>query len=970
MPNSWTKKASTIFTSIALVLLTATNLLAQKHSPTSAHTSYTGLIMTGYQGWFGTPGDGVTNNWRHYNGGNGFRPGSASIEYWPDMREADEDEKYSTDFVFADGAPAYVFSSVHPKTVMRHFQWMKEYGIDGAFMQRFRSDFGKRPTLNAVLKNGLDAARAQGRAISLMYDIGANIRINGVPNDAKRTQEVNLILDDWKALLDDLQLTTGGADQPYLYHNGKPLIVLWGVGFNHRHTATGLDIQYWADLVDSLQNAPGYGGCSIMLGVPRSWRTGGGDCISGSEHAKMLELIKTVDIIQPWHTSRYRRTQMGTAFKNVVSDDIAWCETNGIDYTPTISPGIREKILHGNGYEQFREGGYYFWDMARAAIEAGSKMLYLGMFDEIDEGTQYFKINNNPPFYSDELNFTDYGKDPQDHYLWLAGEAGRALRGEFTMGPLFRQRAVDADFQSVITSTDNGSSYQIDLTEPAPGRRVFYAPPYTVPDGAPTVGTVRDPNLFTNELISSVSFNESQKGTYIRFVEVNENDQVVAFKAFVAAHGYAPIPYSTSFEEGVIDARYWTISSDNDSSQIQVTEEFGPHTGQYHLAWAGDGDSAQTNNADLHLNLSGISTDLILQVSVKNNGAEIHPEDGIYFSDDAGLTFTKVHDFGATTDTYAEISLDINQLAKSAGLNLNGQFIIRFHHRAAQTGAGTSLDDIRVLHTNLEILKDSNGSFEEGLAFWRFFEVPNPLGSSTEIIQDDIIDGANALKITYMPADATLRDRALDNWDAPMSLQPDTIYSLTFWAKSDSPNDGELNCSYGFFDADKKVLAESKTSFELATAYREFTVDFTTSVGSTSGWVAFRWKDKSGDDFIPGIVYLDHIQLWEGGKKATNINEASVSPDKFDLRQNYPNPFNPTTTIDFYLPKAARTNLAIYNTLGQRIRVLIDDFANAGLYRVVWDGRDQLGKSAATGVYFYRLASTAGIQTKRMALIR
>ncbi len=88
---------------------------------------------------------------------------------------------------------------------------------------------------------------------------------------------------------------------------------------------------------------------------------------------------------------------MQIEFKNLVQLDIVWCDSYGIDYTPTVSPGIREKILHENNYEKPREGGYYFWDMARAAIAAESEMLYLGMFDEVDEGTQYHKIDNNPP---------------------------------------------------------------------------------------------------------------------------------------------------------------------------------------------------------------------------------------------------------------------------------------------------------------------------------------------------------------------------------------------------------------------------------------------------------------------------------------------------------------------------------------------------------------------------------------------
>ena len=174
-------RRSKIFGLLAgILLLCLQSLTAQKHSESSAHTSYNSISMTGYQGWFGSPGDGGTNGWRHWNDRNGFAPGAASIEYWPDMREADEDEKYATQFTFADGTPATVFSSVNPKTVNRHFRWMKEYGIDGAFVQRFCSDFGIRETLTKVMRNALEGAENNDRAISLMYDLsGTNLYVNG-----------------------------------------------------------------------------------------------------------------------------------------------------------------------------------------------------------------------------------------------------------------------------------------------------------------------------------------------------------------------------------------------------------------------------------------------------------------------------------------------------------------------------------------------------------------------------------------------------------------------------------------------------------------------------------------------------------------------------------------------------------------------------------------------------------------------
>lgn len=97
-------------------------------------------------------------------------------------------------------------------------------------------------------------------------------------------------------------------------------------------------------------------------------------------------------------------------------------------------------------------------------------------------------------------------------------------------------------------------------------------------------------------------------------------------------------------------------------------------------------------------------------------------------------------------------------------------------------------------------------------------------------------------------------------------------------------------------------------------------------------------------------------------------------PADFQLAQNYPNPFNPTTTIRFSIPSqltaGTRVQLRIYNTLGELLRVLVDDKMFPGNYAVTWDGRNRDGAAVASGIYIYQLLAGETKQTKRMVMLR
>jgi hypothetical protein len=87
--------------------------------------------------------------------------------------------------------------------------------------------------------------------------------------------------------------------------------------------------------------------------------------------------------------------------------------------------------------------GGFLWSQFVAAKKAGASMVYVAMFDEVDEGTAIFKCTNNPPV--GENPFVTYEELPSDHYLWLTGEGGRLIRGERAMNQSVPTRPVSVE---------------------------------------------------------------------------------------------------------------------------------------------------------------------------------------------------------------------------------------------------------------------------------------------------------------------------------------------------------------------------------------------------------------------------------------------------------------------------------------------------------------------------------------------
>lgn len=380
-----------------LILFSNLSLTGQnKHGKTSLYKSFKGQIMAGYQGWFRAEGDGSNSGWGHYGRDRKFDNEHNTVDFWPDV--SDYEKTYPTSFQHADGKAAHVFSSFDKSTTELHFKWMKEYGVDGVFMQRFfgvtRGYGNSNKTEDTILRNALDAAQSNGRAIAVMYDL-SGLKANG--------EDCSSVMEDWKMLVDQLKVTNQGEGQTYLYHDGKPLVAIWGVGFPDRpYDSRQIGVNR---LIDFLKNDPQYGGCSVMLGVPTYFRELDKDCLPDPY---LHELIKSVDIVLPWMVQRFTplvHEPMNHIRDHVIAD-IKWTKERGIDYVPIAYPGFswRNLALANKGLASYtaygaipRLGGRFYWDQLITLMGAGTQMIYVAMFDEIDEGTAIMKVSDTPP---------------------------------------------------------------------------------------------------------------------------------------------------------------------------------------------------------------------------------------------------------------------------------------------------------------------------------------------------------------------------------------------------------------------------------------------------------------------------------------------------------------------------------------------------------------------------------------------
>lgn len=382
-------------------------------------TSIADKVITGYQAWFSAFGDGSpVNQWRHWSAGVAPHPGYQTFELWPDVREYAPEDLFQTGYAnLGNGEKARLFSSFRPGVIDVHFRWMKEYGIDGAALQRFGVEIADRTYLahrNSITQKVREAAEKHGRIFYIMYDISG----------MNESNFVEVIKRDWQEeIVGKLKVT---ESPQYAREGGKPVVNIWGLGFTDRPGTA----EQAKELIQWFKEQ----GVYLIGGVPTNWRTSSGDSKPGWQDVYAL-----FDMISPWTVGRYATdVEIELFYRRYLEPDLKYTRELGIAYQPVIFPGFAWSNWNGGRPNQIpRRGGEFFWRQAYNVRRAGIPAMYMAMFDEYDEGTALAKAAEDASMIPTNQYFLTLDADgismSSDFYLRLAGAATRMIKGEAPM---------------------------------------------------------------------------------------------------------------------------------------------------------------------------------------------------------------------------------------------------------------------------------------------------------------------------------------------------------------------------------------------------------------------------------------------------------------------------------------------------------------------------------------------------------
>jgi hypothetical protein len=141
---------------------------------------------------------------------------------------------------------------------------------------------------------------------------------------------------------------------------------------------------------------------------------------------------------------------------------------------------------------------------------------------------------------------------------------------------------------------------------------------------------------------------------------------------------------------------------------------------------------------------------------------------------------------------------------------------------------------------------------------------------------------------------------------------------------------------------------------------------------------SYTFRVQSADEYGTLSTYSEQspLYIYEKSEATQKTSVSDEKPQDFSISQNYPNPFNKQTTIKYYIPSSKNEGgsvpiqFVIYNTLGQKVRTLVNGSFPPGEYIQIWDGRNDAGQEVSSGHYMYQLTAGKFRASKKMLLMK
>ena len=362
----------------------------------------------GYQGWFACIGDGAPiNGWWHWSQNWGQPPSPTQQRHHGAGRTCASTPPPTRPPTptSATASPRTLFSSYDQQTVDTHFLWMQQNGCDTAALQRFNPNGGEGPTRDAMAaKVRVARPRRYGRKFYIMYDVTG------------WTNMQSEIKTDWTT-----KMSAHTASSAYARQNGKPVVCIWGFGFNdanHPWDAGHLPGRH------QLVQGPG-----LLRHRRRATRVAHRHRRLPGRVPRRVPRVQH-DLAVDGRRDRRRRRTPTRSTPNINVPDQADCNANGIDYQPCVLPGdvsARQRV-HGD----------FMWRQFYNMVRVGAQGIYISMFDEYNEGNQIAKTA--------ETQADDARPAPacsrwtrtaracsSDYYLRLTDDGGRMLKGQIAL---------------------------------------------------------------------------------------------------------------------------------------------------------------------------------------------------------------------------------------------------------------------------------------------------------------------------------------------------------------------------------------------------------------------------------------------------------------------------------------------------------------------------------------------------------